>query len=70
MIWRDLPGGSVVKNQPSNAGNVGSFPGHGIKIPHALEQPSPRTITEVSPRAITREACKPQRKILRATTKT
>ena len=70
MIWRDFPGGPVVKNPPSNAGDVGSFPGHGIKIPHALEQPSPRTTTEVSPCAITREAREPQRKILCATTET
>ena len=26
---RDFPGGSVVKNQPANAGNTGSIPGLG-----------------------------------------
>lgn len=28
---RDLPGGPVVKTFPFNAGNVGWFPGHGVK---------------------------------------
>ena len=30
-------GGSVVKNPPANAGDMGSIPGPG-KIPHAVEQ--------------------------------
>ena len=30
----DFPGGPVVKNQPSNAGNMGSIPGRGTKISH------------------------------------
>ena len=32
----DFPGGPVVKNSPSNAKDVGSIPGRGTKIPHAL----------------------------------
>ena len=32
----DFPGGSGVKTSPSNAGGVGSIPGRGAKIPHAL----------------------------------
>ena len=32
----DLPGGLVVKTSPSNAESVGSIPGRGAKIPHAL----------------------------------
>ena len=32
----DFPGGPVVKTSPSNAGGVGSIPGRGDKIPHAL----------------------------------
>ena len=28
---RDFPGGPVVKNLPSNAGNMGSIPGQGTK---------------------------------------
>ena len=35
---RDFPGGTVVKNQPSNAGDMGSIPGRGTKIPHAAGQ--------------------------------
>ena len=31
----DFPGGPVIKNLPSNSGNVGSIPGQGSKIPHA-----------------------------------
>ena len=33
----DFPGGPVVKNLPFNAGNTGSIPGLGTKIPHASE---------------------------------
>ena len=36
----DFPGGPVVKNLPTNAGDTGSIPGSG-KIPKALEQLSP-----------------------------
>ena len=31
-----FPGGAVVKNPPANAGGVGSIPGRGTKIPHAV----------------------------------
>ena len=41
----DFPGGSVVKNPPSNAGDMGSTPGWGTRIPHAMEQLSPCTTT-------------------------
>ena len=34
-LW-DFPGSPVVKTSPSNAGGVGSIPGQGAKIPHAL----------------------------------
>ena len=34
----DFPGGPVVKNLPSNAGDIGSIPGRGTKIPHAVGQ--------------------------------
>ena len=27
--WRDFPAGTVVKNQPANAGDTGSSPGPG-----------------------------------------
>ena len=35
---RDFPGGPVVKDPPSSAGDVGSIPGRGTKIPHAAGQ--------------------------------
>ena len=41
----DFPGGPVVKNPPSNAGDVGSIPGWGTKMPHAAGQLSPRAAT-------------------------
>ena len=44
-MFRDFPGGSVVKNLPRNAGEVGLIPGWGTKIPHATEQLSPSTTT-------------------------
>ena len=37
LCW-DVPGGPVVKNPPSNSGDVGSMPGLGTKILHAAEQ--------------------------------
>ena len=49
---RDFPGGPVVKNLPSNAGDAGLIPGRGAKIPHATGQ--------LSLRATTREARAPQ----------
>ena len=41
----DFPGGPVVKNPPSNAGDGGSIPDRGTKIPHAAGQLSWRTAT-------------------------
>ena len=41
----DFPGGPVVKNLPSNAGDVGSIPGQGIKTPHSKGQLSPQATT-------------------------
>ena len=35
----------MVKNLPSNAGDVGSIPGQGTKIPHATGQLSPCATT-------------------------
>ena len=35
----------MVKNLPSNAGDVGSIPGQGTKIPHAAGQLSPHATT-------------------------
>ena len=62
---RDFPGGPVVKNLPSNAGNAGSVPSQGTKISHASGQLSLRATTvepapqqERSPRATTKDpAC-------------
>ena len=45
----DFPGGPVVKNPPYNAGDTGSIPGQGTKIPHAVGQISPcATTTELT----------------------
>ena len=52
---RDFPGGPVVKNLPCSAGDTGSIPGQGTKIPHAalqhgwvLQLLSPHTTTRVT----------------------
>ena len=37
----DFPGGPLIENLPSNAGDPGSIPGQVTKIPHATGQPSP-----------------------------
>ena len=38
MSWfRNFPGGPVAKTSPFSAGNVGSIPGRGARIPHALQ---------------------------------
>ena len=42
---RDFPGGAVVKNPPSNAGDMSAIPGRGTKIPNARGQLSPHTTT-------------------------
>ena len=47
LKW-DFPGGPVVKNLPGNAGDVGSIPRRGTRIP--------RTQGELSPRATIRES--------------
>ena len=44
-IAGDFPGGPVVKNPPSSAGDPGLIPGQGTRIPHAAGQLSPRTTT-------------------------
>ena len=44
----DYPGGPVVKNLPSNAGDTGSIPGWGTKIPLAAGQLSPCAATTQS----------------------
>ena len=41
----DFPGGPVAKTQPFSAGDVGSIPGQGTVIPHAVEQLSPQAMT-------------------------
>ena len=46
---QDFPSGPVVKNPPSNAGDMGLIPGQGTKIPHAEGQLSPcATTTELT----------------------
>ena len=44
-LLRDFPGGPVVKTSPSNAGGVGSIPGWGARVPHAL-QPKDQNIKQ------------------------
>ena len=35
-VFQDFPGSPVVKNIPCNAGDLGSIPGWGMKIPHTM----------------------------------
>ena len=56
MYW-DFPGGPVVRNPPCNAGDTGSIPGRGTKIPHAARQLSSRTSTREPTQS---GACAPQ----------
>ena len=44
-----LPGGPVFKKPPPNARDVGSIPGRGTKIPHAMGQLSLHTATKTRP---------------------
>ena len=44
-MGRDFPGGPVVKNLLSNAGDTDLIPGQGTKIPHAMGQLSPCVTT-------------------------
>ena len=41
----DFPGGTMDKNLLANTGDMGSIPGPGWKIPHAMEQLNPCTTT-------------------------
>ena len=45
----DFPGGSLVENSPSSAGDVGSIPGQGTKVPHPMGQLS-QCIATTEPR--------------------
>ena len=63
---RGFPGGPVVKNPPSNAGDAGLFPGRGTKIPHAVGQLSLRA---PEPKRHTQRAHVPQVLSLHATTR-
>ena len=42
----DFPGGPVVKNPPSSAGDLDSIPGLETRIPHAAGQLSLRAATD------------------------
>ena len=45
LFW-DFPGGPVVEDLLSIAGDMGSIPGQGTKIPHAEGRLSPITTTK------------------------
>ena len=53
MLW-GFPGGPVVKNQPGNAGDVGSIPDQGPKIPHATGQLSPCALKPTATKCLLR----------------
>ena len=43
IMFKDFPGGPMVKNSPGNAGDMSPIPDRTTKIPHAVEQLAPRT---------------------------
>ena len=49
LMRGEFSGVPVVKNPPSNAGDAGSIPGWGTKIPHAAGQLSLRATTREKP---------------------
>ena len=49
LTSEDFRGGPVVENQPSIAGDMGSIPGWGAKIPQAVGQLSPWDSTREKP---------------------
>ena len=64
--FRDFPGGPVVENPPSNAGDAGSIPGRGTRIPHAMGLLSPCAATTEPALS---GACMPQLESPHATTR-
>ena len=69
-MTEDFPGGPVVKNTPSNAGNVASASGQGVKIPYATLGYPPCGLELLIPPALESLGEWTTRKIPCATTKT
>ena len=59
-----FPGGPVVKNLPSNAGDKGLIPGWETKVPHASGQLSPHATTREKTACCNEEPVKQKIKIL------
>ena len=58
-LW-SFPSGPVVKNLHCNAGNMGSVPSWGTKIPHSPEQLSPGA--REKPEQLNERSCMPQQR--------
>ena len=69
ILVGDFPGGPVVKDPPSNAGDAGLIPSLGTKIPHGAGNWAyePQIL---SPHGLQLESLNAARKILQATAKT
>ena len=61
-LCRDFRSDPVVKNLLSNAGNVGSIPGWGTKIPYSAGQLSLHTATRENPRTAVKTQCSPPKR--------
>ena len=59
---RDFLGSSVVRNPPSNAGEVGSIPGWGTEISHVKGQLSSWTAT-TEPKHWNKDVMQPKKKM-------
>ena len=56
----DFPGGPVVKNPPSNAGDAGSIPGRETRIPHAAGLLNLHATTREKPVRHNERSCMPR----------
>ena len=62
MGLEDVPGGPGVKIPPSNAGDVGSIPGQGMKIPHDSQCAKKKNRINRVGITISRTCCGPDRR--------
>ena len=62
LTSEDFPGGPVVENQPSIAGDMGLIPGWGAKISHASRQLSLSTATRENPNPAIKTHCGQKKK--------
>ena len=60
---RDFPGGPVVENPPSDAGDGGSIPDRRTKVPHAVGRLSPHAAAREESTRHNKDSVRPESKI-------